>query len=236
MKNKVFDVIVIGAGSGLTISSGAAEMGMKVAVIDKGPFGGTCLNRGCIPSKMLIHTADIAETIKNSELFGIASKITNVDWKKIQKRVWDTIDPEAKGIEEGNRDSKNITVYKDEAVFVGNKIIKVGSQHITAKKIFICAGTRPMIPKIPGLDKVKYHTSDDVMRLPNQPKSMIVIGGGYISAELGHFFSSLGTDVTLINRGDRLLKNEDREISKAFTKILPKKYNVLINTNHLYLQ
>ena len=85
-KTKRFDVIVIGSGSGLEISSEAAEKGMKVAVVEKGAFGGTCLNRGCIPSKMLIHSADVAETIKNSSTFGINSKITGIDWKKLQKR------------------------------------------------------------------------------------------------------------------------------------------------------
>ncbi|MEK6826456.1 MAG: FAD-dependent oxidoreductase, partial [Nanoarchaeota archaeon] len=230
MKKRIFDVIVIGAGSGLTISSKAAALGLKVAIIERGPFGGTCLNRGCIPSKMLIHSADVMEIIKNSGTFGIESKVSKVDWKKIQKRVWNMIDEDARSIEEGNRNTKNITVYKRQAKFIDKKILKVGNELITAEKIFICAGTRPSISPIEGLEKIKYYTSDNVMRLKKQPKKMIIIGGGYIAAELGHFFSSLGTEVTMVVRSS-LLKNEDEEIAKKFTEIVSKKYNVMLETD-----
>ena len=229
MKKREFDVVVIGAGSGLTISSKAAQLGLKVAIIEKGPFGGTCLNRGCIPSKMLIHSADVMETIKNADTFGIKAKVSKVDWKKIQKRVWSLIDEDAKSIEYGNRRTKNITVYKKQAAFVGKKLLKVGNELITAEKIFICAGTRPSVAPIEGLENVKYYTSDDVMRLKEQPRKMIILGGGYIAAELGHFFSSLGTEVTMVVRSS-LLKNEDEEIAKRFTEIVSKKYNVMLET------
>ena len=108
---KRYDVIVIGAGSGLGISSAAADAGYKVAIVESGPFGGTCLNRGCIPSKMLIHCADVADTIRNSEIFGVKSKLTGVDWKKIVKRVTNLVDKDARQLEQGNRNAKNITVY-----------------------------------------------------------------------------------------------------------------------------
>ena len=230
MKTKRFDVIVIGAGSGLTISSMAAESGHKVAVVEKGPFGGTCLNRGCIPSKMLIHSADVVETIKNAETFGIYAKVGKIDWRKMQQRVWKEIDSDAKSIELGNRETKNITVYKKNGIFVDRKVLKVGNELISAEKIFICAGTRPSIPKINGLDKINYYTSDDVMRRQKQARKMIIVGGRYISAELGHFFSSLGTEVIMLVRGDRLIKNEDEEISIAYTRIASRKYNVLFNS------
>jgi dihydrolipoamide dehydrogenase len=231
MKIKKFDVIVIGAGSGLTISSRAESKGLKVAIVEKSSFGGTCLNRGCIPSKMLIHSADVIETINKAHEFGVNAKIVKIDWNKIQKRVWNEIDPDAKSIEEGNKESKNITVYKEEGKFIDDKTLKVGNEQITAKKIFICAGTRPTIPKIKGIEKIPYVTSDEVLGLKKQPKSMIIIGGGYIGMELGHFYSSIGTKVVSVNRGDKLLRREDEEISSAFTKIVSKKYNVMFNTN-----
>ena len=230
MKTKRFDVIVIGSGSGLTISSRAADLGYKVAVVEKGPFGGTCLNRGCIPSKMLIHSADVMEVIRNAETFGIKANVEKIDWKKMQQRVWKEIDRDAKSIELGNKETKNITVYKKTGAFAGKKVLKVGNELISAEKIFICAGTRPSIPKINGLENVRYYTSDDVMRLQKQPRKMIIVGGGYISAELGHFFSSLGTEVIMLVRGNCLIKNEDEDISIAYTRIAPRKYTVLFNS------
>lgn len=233
MKKREFDAIVIGAGSGLKISSKLAEEGLKVAVVDEGAFGGTCLNRGCIPSKMLIHTADALDVIKKAQVFGIKAKATGVDWTGIQKRVWKFIDSDAKRIEEGNRRTKNITVYKKRASFVGAKELKVGNEVITADKIFICAGTRPVVPPFPGLERVHYETSDTVMRLKKQPKSMIILGGGYIAVELGHFFASLGTKVTLINRSGLLLRNEDEEVSARFTELAKGQFDLRLDTNVL---
>src|SRR3990172_1026296 len=204
---KRYDVIVIGAGSGLSISSYAAEKGLKVAVVESGPFGGTCLNRGCIPSKMLIYSADVAETIHKSKQFGIDAKINKINWKQIITRVNQTIDEEAKEIEQGNRQTKNITVYKVQAQFIGKKLLRVGKDVITADKIFICAGARPSTPPIPGLKDVPYITSDEALRLPKQPKNLTIIGGGYIASELAHFFGSLGTKITIIQRSNLLMNN-----------------------------
>ncbi|MBI4140317.1 FAD-dependent oxidoreductase, partial [Candidatus Woesearchaeota archaeon] len=227
---KKFDVIVIGAGSGLEISAYAAEQGLTVAVVEQGPFGGTCLNKGCIPSKMLIHSADVAETIQESHLFGITSKITKINWQQLINRVNNFVDTEAQGIEQGNRQTNNITVYKTTAKFTGHKLLDIGNDTITADKIFIAAGTRPSIPNIEGLDKTQFITSDDALRLKKQPKQLIIIGGGYIAAELAHFFGSLGTKVTIIQRGQLLLSNEDKEISQKFTQICQQKHQVLLET------
>src|SRR3990172_5920542 len=185
---KRYDVIVIGAGSGLAISSAVAEKGLKVAVVESGPFGGTCLNRGCIPSKMLIYSADVAETIQKSKQFGIDAKITKINWKQIVSRVNQTVDEEAKEIELGNKQTRNITVYKTQGQFIGKKLLRVGKDVITADKIFICAGARPSIPQIPGLKDVNFITSDEALRLQKQPKHLVIIGGGYIASELAHFF------------------------------------------------
>ena len=127
---KRFDVIVIGSGSGLEVSSEAAEKGMSVAVIDQGPFGGTCLNRGCIPSKMLIHSADVMETIHNAKLFGIDAQVSHVDWGSIIRRASETVDADARAIEEGNRQHPNITVYRERCRFVERKALEVGGERI----------------------------------------------------------------------------------------------------------
>jgi len=228
---KRYDVIVIGAGSGLEISSYAAELGLKVAIVEAGPFGGTCLNRGCIPSKMLIYSADIAETIQRSKIFGIKSKITEINWKQLISRVTKTVDGEAKEIEQGNKQTKNITIYKAKAHFVGKKLLKAGKDVITADKIFICAGARPSIPPIQGLNNVPFITSDEALRLEKQPRKLTIIGGGYIAAELAHWFGALGTKVTILQRGNLLMSNEDSEIAQRFTKVYKRKFNVLLNVN-----
>ncbi|MBI4147014.1 dihydrolipoyl dehydrogenase [Candidatus Woesearchaeota archaeon] len=229
MKKRYFDVIVIGAGSGLEISSFAAAQGLKTAIIEPGPFGGTCLNRGCIPSKMLIQSADVMETIRTSQKFGITGKATKVDWAKIVSRVNKLIDEDSRQIEQANKKSKNLTAYKEYAQFIGKKELLVGKEIITADKIFICAGARPSIPPIPGLKEVPYLTSDEALRLKKQPKTLTIIGGGYIGTELAHFYGSLGTKVTILQRNNLLMSNEDTEIAQTFTRIARQKYNIIFN-------
>ncbi len=225
-----FDVVVIGAGSGLLVARAAAERGLKVAIVEEGPFGGTCLNRGCIPSKMLIHVADVVDEIKNSERFGVIAQVKKIKWNAIQERVWKTIDYAARNIEQGNRTAKNVTVFKGSAVFEKSKVLRVGKERIEGRQVVISVGTRPVIPQISGIEHVSVHTSDTIMRLRNQPKKIVVIGGGYIGAELAHFFSSMGTEVTIVERGEPLLKNEDGEVAREFTRVFSKKCHVLLNT------
>ena len=228
---QTFDLIVIGAGSGLNISSAAAERGMKVAVVEKGPMGGTCLNRGCIPSKIMIHSADVAETIKKSNLFGIKSKISSIDFRKITSRASNLVDKEAKEIEEAIIEDKNTTLFKTGAKFVSYKTLKAGKEIIKGEKVIIAAGTRPLTPKIEGLEDSGYITSDEALRLAKQPKTLIIIGGGYIAAELAHFYGALGTKISIVQRARFLVPNEDEEIAMRFTEIFKRKYSVLTEFN-----
>ncbi len=228
MKKRKFDVIVIGAGSGLNISSVASQLGLKVAVVEKGPMGGTCLNRGCIPSKILIHRADIAEIISRAQEFGIKAGKFKIDFSYMIKDTFKVIDSDSKNIESGIKSDKNMKLFKGEGKFISKKTLKVNNDVISGDKIFIVAGTRPTIPKIKGLEKVDYLTSDEVMRLSKLPKSITFIGGGYIACELAHFFGSLGSKVNIIQRNRLLVPDEDGEIAEKFTKIFSKKYNVLL--------
>ena len=173
-----FDVIVIGAGSGLNISSATSGMGLKTAVVEKGPMGGTCLNRGCIPSKMIIHAADVAETIDKARVFGINPKGYTVDFRKVTERASKTVDKDAKNIEEAIRENKKTTLFKTEGKFVGYKTLQVGNKKIKGDKIIIAAGTRPTIPPIEGLQEVDFMTSTGALRETKQPKSLTIIGGG----------------------------------------------------------
>jgi len=228
---RTFDLIVIGSGSGLEVSSEAADRGLSVAVVEHGPFGGTCLNRGCIPSKMLIHSADVMETIERAQLFGIKAEVSAVDWDFIIKRASDTVDGDAQTVEEGNRQHPKISVFGDTGRFVGEKILDVGGEQITASTIVIAAGTRPRIPDIDGLADVPFITSDEALRLPTQPRRLIILGGGYIAAELAHFFGALGTEVTIVYRASRLLRHEDDDVAVRFTEVFQRRFNLLLNTD-----
>ena len=226
-----FDVIVIGAGSGLNVSSATSAKGLKTAIVESGPMGGTCLNRGCIPSKIIIHSADVAEIINNAKSFGINSRGFSVDFKKVTERASKFVDKDAMDIESGIKSDKNMVLFKTEGKFIGYKTLKVGDKAIKGNKIIIAAGTRPSIPKIEGLDKVDFMTSDEALRLTKQPKSLTIIGGGYIAAELAHFYGALGTKINIIQRRDVLIPNEDGEIAEEFTKVFSKKYNVFLNSD-----
>ena len=228
---KSFDLIVIGSGSGLEVSSAAADRGLSVAVIEPGPFGGTCLNRGCIPSKMLIHSADVIETVRNAGRFGIKTEVTAVDWKAIVERVTSMVDSDALAVEQGNREVPNITVFKGSGRFVGHKALEVGGERITARTILIAAGGRPTVPDIDGLKDVQFITSDQALRVPEQPKSMVLIGGGYIAAEMAHFFGALGTEVAIVEIGPRMLLQEDDDVSSRFTDIYRRKFRLLLNAS-----
>src|SRR3712207_433885 len=148
---------------------------MKVAVIEKGKMGGTCLNRGCIPSKLLIHSADIAEIIKSAELFGIKVDKFSIDFESIVKRAISIIDNESDGIKNAFAEIDNPKLYQNECRFIGKKTILVGDETISANKILIASGTRPAIPKIKGLDGSGYITSDEALRLQKQPRTLTII-------------------------------------------------------------
>ena len=225
-----FDLMVLGSGSGLEVSSEAAGLGLSVAIIEEGSFGGTCLNRGCIPSKMLIHCADVMDTIKNAHIFGIKATVQGIDWQTIIARAVDEVDADARAIEEGNRQADNITVFKGRGRFTGAKTLEVNGEEISAEIVLIAAGTRPMVPDIPGLVGVLYITSDEALRLPEQPRRLAILGGGYIAAEMAHFFGALGTEVTLIQRGPQLLRAEDDDVARRFTEVYQRKINILLNT------
>jgi dihydrolipoamide dehydrogenase len=232
-----FDLIVIGSGSGLDVANAVYQHGFKVAVIEKGRMGGTCLNRGCIPSKLLIHSADVAETIKRAHIFGLKVDGFSIDFQSIVERVNGIIDSESDQIRKSFEGKENPKLVAKECKFVGEKTISIadGDRHnnkeaikITADKILIASGTRPRIPEINGLEESGYITSDEALRLKKQPKVLTIIGGGYIACEIAHFFGALGTKINIIQRREVLIPEEDTEISRKFTEIFSKKYNVCL--------
>lgn len=232
-----FDLIIIGTGSGNSIP-GPEFDDKKIAIVEKGTFGGTCLNVGCIPTKMFVYAAEVAQTIKDSGKYGISSEITGVDWPSIQERVFTKrVDAIAQGGEDYRRgdETPNISVFDQHAVFIAPKTIRTGQgateKVITGDQIVIAAGARPFIPPVIAESGVKYYTNEDIMRIPELPKSMIVMGGGFIAVEFANIFQALGVDVTLINRSEKLLRQNDVEISTRFTEEFAKHVNCKLGVN-----
>jgi mycothione reductase len=223
---KKYDVIVIGSGGGAKITSPAAKLGLKVAAIEKGPMGGTCLNRGCIPSKMLIHPADVADEIRSASKFDLnINPQMSVNFERLILRISDTVDQDSASIVKGYHKNANIDLYQAQGHFVSNKVIRVAGEDITADKIFIAVGARPFIPHIDGLMGTPFMTSTEALRNTVLPKKMIVLGGGYIAVELGHAYGALGTEVHFFVRKG-FLRNEDSQIAEEFTRVFGKKYNL----------
>lgn len=221
-----YDLVVVGAGTGNGII-GADFDDWRIAIVEKSVFGGTCQNRGCIPSKMFVYTADLAEAVHGAESFGLDARIDRVQWPEIVDRVFGRIDPIGPASEQVRVDQPNVTVVKGHGRFVGHKTLDVDGRRLTADRFVLAAGARPSVPVMPGLDTVAFHTSDSIMRLPDLPKHLVIIGGGYIAAEMAHVFGALGAEVTIINRGGRLLRNEDDDVSAAFTAAYAERFNVI---------
>ena len=225
-----FDLVIIGSGSGNSIPN-ERFADQQIAIVEKGVFGGTCLNVGCIPTKMFVHTADVASTPSGAAKFGVDEHLDGVRWPDVRNRIFGRIDPiSAGGLRWRSEDNANVTVYQGTAKFVGPKTLDTGTgEVITADRFAIGAGSRPVIPDVVDLDTVDYHTSDTVMRLDELPQSMIILGSGFVAAEFAHVFSSFGVNVTVIGRSDVLLRHEDREIAERFTALASDKWDVRLH-------
>ena len=229
MDIETYDLIIVGAGSGNMIP--VPEMNAwRLAIVEPDKFGGTCLNRGCIPSKMLLYGAEIAEMARHGVRLGLRHTLERVDWQRLVGRVWEKIDPVAEAGAQYRRSQPHVTVYDAPARFVAPYVLETGGHRITADRIVLGAGARPIVPDIPGLETIAYHTSDTIMHLETQPHSLLIIGGGYIGVEMAHFFGSLGTLVTLIDHGGALIKRQDDAVAQAFTRIYQRRFNVLLHT------
>ena len=226
-----FNLCIIGTGSGNSIVDDRFGQ-LNVALVEMGTFGGTCLNVGCIPSKMFVYPADLAASTFQATRLGVDLDLEAVRWREIRDRIFGRIDPKAAKGRAYRDQSHNVTVFDGRARFVGPRQLDVGAATpISADQIVIAAGSRAVIPELSGLHSVDFHTSDTVMRLAERPESMIIIGGGYIAAEFAHVFSAFGTTVTVLNRSDLLLRREDSDVAQRFTELLGRRVDVRLNTN-----
>ena len=232
-----YDLIILGSGSGNSLVTPDLERG-RTAVVERGIFGGTCLNVGCIPTKMFVYAADVADVVRTAARYGVDATLDGVRWRDIRDRIFGRIDP----ISEGGRDYRvqapHTDAYLGHGRFVSDKEVEVlitrpgghhevGSTHrITADQVVIATGSRPTVPDVVRDSGVPFHTSDTVMRIDDLPASMVVLGGGVIAAEFAHVFSALGVRVTVVNRSARLLRTLDTEISQAFTDLAREQWDV----------
>ncbi|MDK1360904.1 mycothione reductase [Arthrobacter sp. zg-Y1219] len=226
-----FDLAIIGSGSGNSLITPDWD-GRKVAVIDGGTFGGTCLNVGCIPTKMFVYPAQLAAAGADGRRLGVDQTLEKVRWRDIRDRIFTRID----SISEGGRryraeELENVTLYENHVRFVGEHALETDDgQRITADQIVVAAGSRPVLPDVPGMDLPQVHTSDTVMRIPDLPERILIIGGGYIAAEFGFVFSAFGAKVTMAARSGPLLRALDATLSARYTEEVSKQWDVRLNT------
>ncbi len=212
------DILIIGAGSGNTIP-GPEYAGLDVAIAEPWTFGGTCLNRGCIPSKMLVHAADTALAARHGAALGLRTGFDGADWPALRDRIFDRIDPMAQSGRDYRVGLPDMTVYESSARFVGDRCLELDGQQVSAAQVVLAAGGRPTVPDVPGLAESPFHTSDSVMRVDALPEHLAILGGGFIALEMAHVFDALGSSVTVIHRGDRLLRGADHSIRERITEI-----------------
>ena len=227
-----FDLLIIGAGSGNSVI-GPEHDGWDVAMAEHGLFGGTCLNVGCIPSKMFVYAAEVASLAADSDRLGVRTSFDGADWPAVRDRIFGRIDPIEQGGRHYREELPNVTVHPHTARFIGPRTVAVGDETITAERVVVAAGARPAIPEVPGLAGCGYHTSDTVMRLDDMPERLLVLGGGYIAAELGSVMGAFGSEVTFVLRGDTFLRWEDDDIRSRFTAAYSQRFDVRFNTQVL---
>ncbi|MDA8242029.1 MAG: dihydrolipoyl dehydrogenase [Nitrospiraceae bacterium] len=224
---KKYDVIVIGAGdAGLAIAFSAASEGLKVALVEKGNVGGTCINSGCVPSKTLIAAADRVIEIREAARLGISADIREIDFRAVMERMRSAVAGGRNAVADAITETPNIDFVNAECHFIDDHTIDAGGEKRRGKKIFIATGARPSVPPIKGLDAIPYLTNESVLKLDKRPESLIIIGGGYVGLEYAHFFSAFGTKVTVIDRNHVLLPFEEPEISEVLQKELARRVDL----------
>ncbi len=236
---ETFDLVVIGSGAGLSVLNTGINMGLKCALVENSKMGGTCLNRGCIPSKILVYPADVIREAEHARKVGLEFTFKDFDWDLISQRMWNQID-QNKEIEEGLKEVPNLKLYQGNGEFTGKYGIQVKMQgeeevleKFNGKRIVISSGARSFIPPINGLEETGYVTSESFFgdKFPKKPwKSLIMVGGGVIAAEFSHVFSAFGTDVTIVEMLPRLLSTEEPELSEFVEQNFKKHMEVY--TNH----
>ena len=230
MNIEKYDLAIIGSGSGNSLITPYWD-DKKVAIIDSGVFGGTCLNVGCIPTKMFAYPAQLASTPQGAARLGVDMKFESADWPGIRDRIFSRID----AISAGGKNYRDVelehtTLITEEVHFSGPKQLTTQTGRVLeADNIVIAAGSRPTLPSVPGVHLPGVHTSETVMRLPELPKRIIIVGGRFIGSEFAAVFAGLGSEVIQVNRSGRLLSSHDNTIADEFTRVAGEQWQLEMN-------
>jgi dihydrolipoamide dehydrogenase len=226
-----FDVLVIGGGTGNNVAAAAADAGLETALVEPGPLGGTCLNRGCNPSKMLIQAANAVGHVREAGRFHVDATYHGVDHAAVVDEMDELLSGVAEDMAARYREKGNLTLFEERTRFLDDRTVELGGEAVTAERVVVAAGSRPTVPPIDGLESVDYLTSRDALYLRKLPDSLVVLGGGYIAVELGYVFEAMGTDVTIVEKNDTLVHREDGEVAETFTGLAADRHEV--HTGHV---
>jgi mycothione reductase len=236
---KTFDLVVIGSGAGLVVLEEGLRLGLSCALVERGKMGGTCLTRGCIPSKILVLPADIIREAERAQKIGLRYPAPEVDWERISRRMWDKINY-SETMEKNLSSVPNLKIFKGTGEFTGEYRLRVnlsdgsaGTDEFGSRRFVLATGARSAVPPIPGLEEVGYVTSESFFgeKFPRRPwPSLAIIGGGVIAAEFAHILSAFGTKVTVIEMLQRLLPTEEPEVSALVQKVFRRNLDVRLNS------
>ncbi|HEU4342281.1 MAG TPA: FAD-containing oxidoreductase [Candidatus Binatia bacterium] len=217
-----YDAIIIGTGqAGPSLAVRLANSGMKVAIIERKRFGGTCVNNGCIPTKTLVASARAAHIARRASEYGvITGGAINVDMKKVKERKDAVVRQSNEGLEKWLKSTENLTIYEGHARFEDAHRVRVGNELLASDKIFINVGGRASTPPLPGLDQVSFLNNSTIMDVDFLPEHLIVIGGSYVGLEFAQMYRRFGSEVTVVEMGPRLIQREDEDVSEAVRTIL----------------
>ncbi len=216
-----YDAIVIGTGqAGPALARRLAGAGMQVAVVERGRFGGTCINTGCTPTKTLVASAYAAHVARRGADYGFSVGAVKIDMKRVKARKDHVVGLSSRGVERSLRTLENCRVYQAHARFVSPREIQAGSEVLTSDRIFINVGARAAEPDIPGLDQVDYLTNSSIVDMDFLPRHLLVLGGSYIGLEFGQMYRRFGSEVSIVEHGPRLVSREDEDVSATITDIL----------------
>jgi len=217
-----YDAIIIGTGqAGPPLADRLAKAGKRVAVIERGRFGGTCVNNGCTPTKTMIASAYVARLAQRGADYGIETvNPVKVDMPRVKARKDAVVEGSRNSVEKWMSSLPNTTVYRGQARFVGRRAVRVGSDTLEAERVFINVGGRPLVPNLPGAERVSYLTSETMMDIDFLPGHLIIVGGSYVGLEFGQMFRRFGSRVTIVEMAPRLIAREDPDVSDAVKDIL----------------
>jgi pyruvate/2-oxoglutarate dehydrogenase complex dihydrolipoamide dehydrogenase (E3) component len=217
-----YDAIIIGTGqAGPPLARRLADAGMKVAIVERGKFGGTCVNTGCIPTKTMVASAYAAHLARRAADFGVTiDGSVAVDMKQLKARKDAISGKSSSSVESSLRKLENCTVYQGHACFESPGEIRVGAERLTAERIFINVGGRARIPSMPGIDEIRYLNNSSMMGVDFLPRHLLIVGGSYVGLEFGQMYRRFGSEVTIIEMSDRLIPREDEDASQTVKEIM----------------